>query len=108
MPITVPAYDQTYIVRIELGELSSVHVVAEDWAGPMKHTFGHNRLCMWLPSDPAERRWQRSDGLLKLIDTAVLHLFRELYWRENGEWLGEEAPHDMPKVEARILASAAA
>jgi hypothetical protein len=104
----VPLYDETYSLRIELGERSPVQVVAENWMGTMKHTYGQNRLCMWLPGDPPERRWQRSDGLLKLIDSAVLHLFRELYWRENGEWLGEEAPHDLPKIEARLSELAAA
>ena len=108
IPVTVPGYDQAYTLRIELSEGSPVAVIAEDWVGRMKHTYGRNRLCMWLPSDPPERRWQRTDGLLKLIDTAVVHLFRELYWRGHGEWLGEEAPHGIPKVEARIAGSAAA
>jgi hypothetical protein len=22
-----------------------------------------------------------------------VHLFKEAYWRETGEWLGPEAPH---------------
>jgi hypothetical protein len=101
VPVIVPVYESEYSLRIELEERVPVRVVAENWTGSMKHTFGHNRLCMWFPDDPDERRWQRSDGLLKLIDTAVVHLFKELYWRETGEWLGDEAPHDVPKVEAR-------
>ena len=36
-----------------------------------------------------------------LVDTAVAHLFRELYFRETGEWLGEEAHRDVPKIEQR-------
>lgn len=56
---------------------------------------------MWLPDDPDERRWRPSDGLLKLIDTAVVHLFKELYWRETGEWLGDEAPHHVPGSKRR-------
>lgn len=42
------------------------------------------------------------------IDTAGVYLFRELYLREHGEWLGEEAPHSIPKIEARLAGSAAA
>lgn len=99
--VIVPVYEMEYSLRIELEERGAVRVVAENWTGLMKHTFGHNRLCMWYPDDPGEKRWQRADGLLKLIDTAVVHLFKELYWRETGEWLGEEAPHDVPKFEAR-------
>ena len=54
---------------------------------------------MRYPGDPAERRWKKEDGLLKLLDTAVQHLFKEYWYRDTGEWLGEEAPHG-PKIEA--------
>ncbi len=37
------------------------------------------------------------DGLLKLVDTARAHLFKELYFRETGEWLGEEVPPRRPE-----------
>jgi hypothetical protein len=40
----------------------------------MKHTYGANRLCMWYPDDPRDRRWSRADGLLKLVDTALAQL----------------------------------
>jgi hypothetical protein len=101
VPVTVPGYEIEYTLRIELEERRPVHVFAETWTGPpMKHTFGNNRLCMWYPSDPPDKIWEREDGLLKLIDTAVIHLFKELYHRETSEWLGEEAPHDVPKIDA--------
>ena len=45
--------------------------------------------------------WSRTDGLIKLVDTAVAHLFKELFYRETGEWPGEEAPHAAPKREPR-------
>jgi hypothetical protein len=100
--VSVPVYGETFDLRIELGEGRPVRVVAENWSGtPMRHTFGQNELCMWYPGDPADRRWQREQGLLALVDTAMTHLFKELYFRETGEWLGEEAPHGLPKTEAR-------
>jgi hypothetical protein len=99
--VNVPVYNESFDLRIELEEGHPARVIAEDWSGPMKHTYGRNQLCMWFPSDPAERRWQREQGLLKLVDTSVTHLFKELYFRETGEWLGEEAPHGVPKIEAR-------
>jgi hypothetical protein len=42
------------------------------------------------------------DGLLMLINLIQAHLFKEAWWRETGgreggEWLGPEAPHDLPK-----------
>lgn len=91
-------YDEQYTLRIELEEEQAVRVTPEEWSGPMKHTFGANQLCMWFPRDPPGRQWDRSDGLLKVVDTAVGHLFKELYYRETGEWLGEEAPHEAPRV----------
>lgn len=100
--ILVPAYDQLFSLRIELSTyLGSSRVVVEDWTGEkLKHTFGGNSLCMWFPSDPPERKWNIGhDALLRLVDLAIAHLFKELYWREHHEWLGEEAPHEAPKVE---------
>jgi hypothetical protein len=55
---------------------------------------GRTKLCLWKPGDPPERRWQVENGLLALFGIAAHHLFKELWWRENDEWLGEEAPHD--------------
>jgi hypothetical protein len=105
--VNVPGYDVKIDLRIEIEEFT-VNVIADNWSGPaMKHTYGNNRLCMWHPEDPEERKWRRQDGLLKLIDSAVMHLFREFYYRETGEWLGEEAPHAGAKVEDRSLPRAA-
>ncbi len=96
--VRVPQYDVTHSLRIEL-EQSRVRVSVEDWTGArLKHTYGDDELCMWYPSDADERRWRTEDGLLKLLDTAVEHLFKEYYHRETGEWLGEEGPHDVPKI----------
>jgi hypothetical protein len=50
-------------------------------------------LCIWYPDDPPERRWVPSDGLLSLIEMTRVHLFKEGYWRDTGEWLGEEVSH---------------
>jgi hypothetical protein len=46
--------------------------------------------------------------LLALVDTSVMHLFKELYFRETGEWLGAKAPHGLPKTEARVQIERAA
>lgn len=62
-----------------------------------RSTFGAKRLCLWFPKDPPNRQWNRADGVLKLV-TAVAHLFKELYFRETGEWLGEEVHRDVPKI----------
>lgn len=55
---------------------------------------GRAMLCLWKPGDPPDRRWTVEDGLLALFGIAAHHLFKEHWWREHDEWLGEEAPHD--------------
>jgi hypothetical protein len=108
VPVTVPVYDQDYVLRIELDERRDVRVIALGWEGPMRHTYGRNSLCMWYPKDPPDRLWNRGDGLLKVVDTARAHLFKELYFRETGEWLGEEVHQDTPKTETRATHERAA
>jgi hypothetical protein len=96
--VPVPGYDVVHLLRIELEEFKA-SVTVEDWTGPtLKHTFGGNELCMWYPSDPDGRKWSNEDGLLKLLDTAAQHLFKEYHYRETGQWPGEEAPHGAPKA----------
>jgi hypothetical protein len=97
VPITVPVYDRLLVLRIEL-DPRHVRVFVEGWTGPMKHKYADGSLCMWWPKDPPHRKWQRAEGMLKLVDTALTHLFKELYWQETGDWLGEEAPHGTPKT----------
>lgn len=90
--VTIPVYGDRQVLRIELDERRAVRVTAEGWTGPMRHTFGANTLCMWYPKDPLDRQWNREDGLLKLVDTAAAHLFKEMYFRETrrasaaGRW----------------------
>jgi hypothetical protein len=58
------------------------------------HDPKHRRsLCIWHPKAPPEGRWVPSDGLLTLIELTRVHLFKEAYYRETGEWLGKEHPH---------------
>jgi hypothetical protein len=33
------------------------------------------------------------DGLLTLIEMTRVHVFKEVYYRETGEWLGGEVAH---------------
>jgi hypothetical protein len=67
-----------------------------------KHRYsGDDALCLWHPLDTEERRWTSSKGLLDLIEIVRTHLFLEHYWRltggeHGGQWLIEDAPHDMP------------
>jgi hypothetical protein len=70
------------------------------YAAHRKDRWQRSSLCIWYPRDPPDRRWVPSDGLLSLIEMTRVHLFKEAYWRETGEWLGEEVPHQQ-RTEAK-------
>jgi hypothetical protein len=59
-----------------------------------KHRYGDGTLCVWERSHPESMRWVWADGLVTLIDAVRVHLFREAYWRETGEWPGPEVVHE--------------
>lgn len=59
------------------------------------HRYSQHELCLWYPTDPVELRWVPEDGLLALLGLIQAHLFKEAYWREHREWLGDEAPHEV-------------
>lgn len=82
-------------VRIEVyGDLEPRDaVIFADGPAESPHRYPNGSLCMWHPHDPPELRWIPRHGLVALLDHTVLHLFREGYWREAGEWPGDEAPH---------------
>lgn len=98
--VPVPWYEPRRLSIDVYGyEQPKVADVHADGPTESPHRYPSGALCMWLPEDPPEERWLPKDGLLALIDLAVLHLFREAWWRETGVWPGREAPHGSAKVE---------
>ena len=90
--VPVPHYE-TRKIRIRFRGKSDVPSVFADGPEDSLHRYSDGRLCMWYPGDPIGRRWVFGDGLLALIGLVMAHLFREAWWRETGEWPGEEVPH---------------
>ena len=90
--LSVPYYEARR-VRIRFRANSDVPVVFADGPQDSPHRYGDGGLCMWYPRDPVENKWVFDDGLLALIGLVIAHLFREAWWRETGEWLGEEVSH---------------
>ena len=88
----VPHYEARR-VRIRFRGNSDVPVVLADGPDDSPHRYGDGHLCMWHPDDPVENRWVFEDGLVALIGLVIAHLFREAWWRETGEWVGEEVLH---------------
>lgn len=70
-----------------------------------EHRMPDGSLCLFYPGDPDDRRWRSQNGLGILFELARRHLFLELHWRRTGgpglgEWLGDEAPHGVPRKRA--------
>ena len=86
-------------VRIIFNGMAKIPSVFAD--GPLEspHRYPSDSLCMWYPNDRVEQRWVFEDGLLALMGLVMAHLFKEAWWRETGEWLGEEVAHEAPLKE---------
>jgi hypothetical protein len=69
------------------------------------HRYSDGSLCMWYPGDPIDLRWARRDGAAALVGCIALHLIREQWWRETGDWVGPVAPHAAPPPRPRRTAA---
>jgi len=93
----VPFYEARRVTML-FRPRSRVPTVLVDGPSGSPHRYGDTgALCLWFPNDPSARRWRFTDGLCDLLDLVVTHLFKEAWWREFSEWLGEAAPHDPPQ-----------
>lgn len=54
------------------------------------------QLCLWFPEDPRPLKWMPDDGFEDYVARVHRHLFDEEYWRRNGSWPTEDAPHGNP------------
>jgi len=104
--IGVPGYENRK-VTIEFWEAVPDNPrIYADGPSDSKHRFDERRgtrLCIWYPGDPEDRVWVPDDGLLALFGMAAVHLLKEAWWREHGEWIGDEAPHQ-PDVSIELTA----
>ncbi len=83
--------DAAEMARVEVTE-AVLDPASPRWS---PHRWRPNgELCMWYPGDPPALRWVPSDGLPALLACIRTHLVREAWWRETGEWVGDQAPHE--------------
>ena len=95
LKIHLPGYDATHSVTIKLfSSTQSMPEVKVDGCDDSPHRYDNGQLCMWYPWTGKSQRWVFEDGLLHLLVLTEAHLFREEWWRETGEWLGPERPHE--------------
>lgn len=95
--VPIPGEDSRLVTAEFDQDLPTWPFVFADGPTDSPHRFpdrGRTHLCIWHHNDPPERRWVPDDGLMALFGMAQHHLFKESWWRETGEWLGDEAPHD--------------
>ncbi len=100
--LAVPNYEKRRVEILFRRDNPRVAKVRADGPTGSPHRFSDGTLCMWYPGDPPENRWVFEDGLVPLLGLTAVHLLREAWWRDTGEWLGPEAPHasNAPKVNA--------
>lgn len=92
--VPVPHYETRQVtITFTSGRTAPAVLADGPTASPHRYHAYNGELCMWYPGDPVERRWIHADGLDVLLDYIADHLFQEAWWRETGEWPGEEAPH---------------
>lgn len=95
LKIRLDEYDVTRSVTIKMfPSPSSMPEVKVDGPDDSPHRYDTGQLCMWFPWTDKSERWTFADGLLHLLVMTEAHLFREAWWRETGEWLGPELPHE--------------
>lgn len=81
------------------GRITAVPVAARNrrWLHQNTPVLGNMRflgeLCLWFPNDPRPLRWEWSNGLVAYITIVHRHLQAEEFWRRNGHWPSEDAPH---------------
>ena len=54
-------------------------------------------LCLWYPGDPEPLRWSWEHGFEAFVVRVHRHLFCEEFWRREGRWPAEDAPHGHPE-----------
>jgi len=103
--IAVPHYESRQVEILFAKRTPSLPKITADVPTDSPHRYDTYELCIWCPKDPDTQRWVFEDGLLVLLGLIALHLFREAWWRETGEWPGPEAGHS-PAGAYHVRASA--
>lgn len=93
LTVSVPHYEARRVQILFRKASPTIPRVSVDGPVDSKHRFPSGDLCMWYHEDPVENQWVFEEGLVALLVHIIVHLFREAWWRETGEWLGPEVSH---------------
>lgn len=70
-----------------------------------QHLNPDDSLCLWYESDPAALRWTWTDGFEPYLAIVSRHLQAEEYYRREGSWPWEDAPHGRSSSPHPILSA---
>ena len=75
---------------------------------PLGWRFGHLAadLCLYYHRDTQALRWTWADGLEQYVTRVHRHLFYEEFWRREGSWPVEDAPHGDPVTDTHPVRTA--
>lgn len=94
LAVEVPEYETRLVeIRFYNGGHPGEPRISADGPRESPHRYDTDNLCIWEQTDARENRWVHTDRLYALIEAIRIHLFREAWWREHGEWLGPEVIH---------------
>ena len=93
LPVEVPTYGVRQVTISFDRKAPNMPRVFADGPCLSRHRFEDESLCMWYQKDPPERRWLFNEGLCLLVGHIKIHLFKESWFVDTGEWLGDEIRH---------------
>jgi len=78
--------------------LGSARTWHHRYPSPLGSEFGPlaGEVWLWYPKDPRYLGWGGEGGLEQYVARVYRHLFYEEYYRREGQWPVEDAPHDDP------------
>lgn len=91
----------TEVVRVEVTNEGKVRAFqlstqSREWQHryPSDGRRGPGHLCLFFPDDPASITWSPESGSFEdILGIISRHLQAEEYFRRNGSWPWEDAPH---------------
>lgn len=76
-----------------LPQSASIPRVFVDGPTESPHRYNDGTLCMWYPDDDLPMRWTPNEGPADLVTRIAVHLIKEEWYRQTGEWIGDEVNH---------------
>lgn len=83
----------TDTARLEVSSGGDIRAIPTGPPRRWRHRNTSGELCLWYEEDPRELRWEWEDGFGAYIQIVHRHLVYEEFYRREGRWPVEAAPH---------------